>query len=122
MRPFRASAQHSPLTAAVCIRHHETGPYRRRLQRLGWAGARGDRCRAYSHRPDEDRPDLNTGEPWSEMDLFDLANSVSSETPLREIAGFLCRSRREVRDKIAELKQSGELERLVREVAAKRPE
>jgi len=56
------------------------------------------------------------------MDLFDLANSVSSETPLREIAGFLCRSRREVRDKIAELKQSGELEGLVREVAAKRPE
>jgi hypothetical protein len=66
----------------------------------------------------EDTPDLNTGKPWSEMDLFDLANSVRLGDPIDEIAGFLCRSRREVRDKIAELKQSGELERLVRETAA----
>jgi hypothetical protein len=71
----------------------------------------------------EDRPDLNTGKPWSEMDLFDLANSVRLGDPIVEIAGFLCRSRREVRDKIAELTLSGELERWVREVAANaRPE
>jgi hypothetical protein len=68
--------------------------------------------------PDDDRPDLNTGKPWSEMDLFDLANSVRLGDPIKEIAGFLCRSRREIRDKIAELTLSGELERLVRETAA----
>ena len=66
----------------------------------------------------ENRPDLNTGKPWSEMDLFDLANSVRLGDPIEEIAGFLCRSRREVREKIAELKQSGELARRVTEAAA----
>jgi len=57
----------------------------------------------------EDRPDLNTGEPWSEMDLFDLANSIRLGDPVEEIATFLCRSRREIREKIAELEQKGEL-------------
>ena len=71
----------------------------------------------------EDTPDLNTGKPWSEMDLFDLANSVRRGDPIVEIAGFLCRSRREVCDKIAELTLSGELERRMREVGANaRPE
>jgi hypothetical protein len=66
----------------------------------------------------EDRPDLNSGKPWSEMDLFDLANGVRLSDPVEEIAGFLCRSRREVREKIAELKESGELARRVAETAA----
>jgi hypothetical protein len=66
----------------------------------------------------EDRPDLNTGKPWSEMDLFDLANSVRLGDPVEEIAGFMCRSRREVRDKIAELEQTGELEKRVAKAAA----
>jgi hypothetical protein len=66
----------------------------------------------------EDRPDLNTGAPWSEMDLFDLANCIRLRQPVEEIAGFMCRSRREVRDKIAELEQSGELARRVKETAA----
>ena len=66
----------------------------------------------------EDRPDLNTGKDWSEMDLFDLANSVRLGDPVEEIAGFLCRSRREVRDKIAELEQTGELEKRVAKAAA----
>ena len=57
----------------------------------------------------EDRPDLNTGEPWSEMELFDLANSIRLGDDVPEIATFLCRSRREVREKIAEWEQSGEL-------------
>jgi hypothetical protein len=71
----------------------------------------------------DDTPDLNTSKPWSEMDLFDLANSVRLGDTIEEIAGFLCRSRREVRDKIVELKQSGELERRMREMAANaRPE
>ena len=33
----------------------------------------------------EDRPDLNTGEPWSEMDLFDLANSVRLGDPIEKL-------------------------------------
>ena len=66
----------------------------------------------------EDRPDLNTGSPWSEMDLFDLANCVRLRQPVEEIAGFLCRSQREVRDKIAEMDKTGELERRVAEAAA----
>ena len=71
------------------------------------------------NQPDiEDRPDLNTGKPWSEMDLFDLAISVRLGDPIDEIAGFQCRSRREIRDKIADLKESGELARRVAEAAA----
>lgn len=66
----------------------------------------------------DDRPDLNIGKEWSEMDLFDLANSVRLERPIEEIAGFLCRSRREVREKIAELERSGELARRVEQAAA----
>ena len=60
----------------------------------------------------ENRPDLNTGEEWSEMDLLDLGNSVRLNTP--EIASFMCRSRREIRDKLAELQQSGELTDLIK--------
>src|SRR5262249_56979904 len=51
----------------------------------------------------EDRLDLNSGKAWSEMDLFDLANSIRVKTAVEEIARFLCRSGREVREKIAEL-------------------
>jgi hypothetical protein len=50
----------------------------------------------------EDRPDLNTGTKWSEMDLLDLGNCVRLNQPVEEIASFMCRSRREIRDKIAD--------------------
>jgi len=43
---------------------------------------------------------------------------VRAKSPIAEIARFLCRSRREVRDKIAELDQSGELARRIEEAAA----
>ena len=66
----------------------------------------------------EDQLDLNSGKEWSEMDLFDLANSVRVGTAIEEIAMFLCRSRREVREKIAELDRSGELMRRIEEAAA----
>jgi hypothetical protein len=66
----------------------------------------------------EDRLDLNSGTPWSEMDLFDLANCVRLKDPVEKIASFLCRSRREVRQKIAELERSGELARRIEETAA----
>jgi hypothetical protein len=66
----------------------------------------------------EDGPDLNSGKEWSGMDLFDLANSVRLKNPIEEIAMFLCRSQREVREKIAELERSGELARRIEETAA----
>jgi hypothetical protein len=65
----------------------------------------------------ENRPDLNTGTKWSEMDLLELGNCVRLSQPVDEIAGFMCRSRREIRDKIAELQRSGELARLVERAA-----
>ena len=43
----------------------------------------------------ENRPDLNSGNPWPEMDLFDLANGVRLGDPVEEIAGFLCADRDE---------------------------
>ena len=66
----------------------------------------------------DDRPNLNTGQEWSEMDLFDLANCVRLNNPIEEIADFLCRSRREVREKLAELERSGELARRIEDAAA----
>ena len=66
----------------------------------------------------DDRPNLNTGQEWSEIDLFDLANCVRLNNPIEEIADFLCRSRREVSEKLAELERSGELARRIEEAAA----
>jgi hypothetical protein len=48
-------------------------------------------------------PNLNSGTPWSEMDLFDLANCLKLREPVDEIADFLCRDIDEVEAKIAEL-------------------
>jgi hypothetical protein len=66
----------------------------------------------------EDRLDLNSGKEWSEVDLFDLANSVRLNQPVEEVAMFLCRSRLEVSNKVAELEQSGELATRIEETAA----
>ena len=52
------------------------------------------------------------------MDLLDLANCIRLNDPLEEIASFMCRSRREIRDKIAELERSGELPGLIEKAAA----
>jgi hypothetical protein len=43
-------------------------------------------------------PNLNESKDWSEMDLFDLKNSIARNTPAAEIADFLCRSEKEVRE------------------------
>src|SRR5262249_31172968 len=61
----------------------------------------------------EDRPDLNSGTPWSGMAFFDLANCVRGGTPIEEIASFLCRSRGEGRQKIGQVERSGELARRI---------
>jgi hypothetical protein len=34
--------------------------------------------------------DLNDGKPWSEMDLFDLRNSLAYGDSIEEVAGFQC--------------------------------
>jgi antirestriction protein len=67
---------------------------------------------------EDDIGDRNTGKEWSEMDFNGLANSVRLKNSIEEIATFLCRSRREVRDKIAELERSGELAGRIEETAA----
>jgi len=53
-----------------------------------------------------DQAHVNTGMRWSEMDLVDLGHMLTREVPIKEIAGHLCRSPAEVRDKIAELGQA----------------
>jgi hypothetical protein len=49
--------------------------------------------------------DVNDGKPWSEMDLFDLRNSLAYGRSIEEVAGFLCRSGtvQEVRRKAEEM-------------------
>ena len=36
--------------------------------------------------------DIYDGEPWSEMDLWDLKNSLAYGDSIEEVAEFLCRS------------------------------
>jgi hypothetical protein len=50
-------------------------------------------------------PNFNEGKSWSEMDLVDLRNSLAHGRTVAEIAEFLCRSEREVQEKVAELKR-----------------
>ena len=52
---------------------------------------------------DNDPPNLNTGKPWSEIDMLDFGNAVATGQSVEEIADFLCRTRQEVRDKAREL-------------------
>jgi hypothetical protein len=49
--------------------------------------------------------DIYDGEPWSEMDLWDLRNSLAYGDSIEEVAEFLCRSGTldEVRRKAEEL-------------------
>jgi hypothetical protein len=53
------------------------------------------------------KPNLNEGKPWSEMDLVDVRNGLTHGRSVGEIAEFLCRSEREVHEKVAELKKAG---------------
>jgi hypothetical protein len=49
----------------------------------------------------ENRPDLNTGKPWDDAEVLGLANCLRLKEPVEEIASFMCRSRREIREKTA---------------------
>ncbi len=47
------------------------------------------------------KPNLNTGKPWSPMDLEDLRNERDLKTPVERIAQFLCRDVGDVEAKVA---------------------
>ena len=46
---------------------------------------------------------VNSGKPWSEMDLRDLRNAMRFADSIEKIADFLCRDVEEVREKVAEI-------------------
>ena len=48
-------------------------------------------------------PDINTGEPWSRMDIADLKGFLPIDNDIAETARFLCRSVEETRAKAIEL-------------------
>jgi len=52
---------------------------------------------------DFDPPRENTGQPWGEVDDRDLAWMLGRGQSLSEMAEFLCRTRREVRERAQEL-------------------
>jgi hypothetical protein len=47
--------------------------------------------------------DVNSGGPWSEMDIADLAYSLAYGYTFAKTASFLCRDEDEVRQKATEL-------------------
>ena len=46
---------------------------------------------------------VNSGKPWSKVDLFDLRNGLGRGTSINEVTDFLCRDMPEVRAKAVEL-------------------
>jgi hypothetical protein len=46
---------------------------------------------------------INSGQHWSETDLWDLRNSLAHGRSAEEVADFLCRDTDEVRQKMAQL-------------------
>ena len=58
--------------------------------------------------------DANSGEPWSEMDISDLANEFAHGRTMAETASFLCRDEDEVRQKAKELRLVEQLGKRVR--------
>ena len=45
----------------------------------------------------------NTGKPWSEVDLFELGNSLGRGQTMKEVADLLCREVYELHAKLREL-------------------
>ena len=58
---------------------------------------------------------MSTGQKMSQTEFLDFANCIRLSDLVEELASFMCRSRREIRDKIAELERSGELPGLIEE-------
>jgi hypothetical protein len=54
-------------------------------------------------KPPADAPNINSGKPWSALDLEDLRYCLAAGESAEDIADFLCRNVDEVRAKTAEL-------------------
>ena len=46
-----------------------------------------------------DRPNLNTGDAWSESEEYDIAYGAKHGDSLEELAELLCRTKREIAEK-----------------------
>ena len=46
---------------------------------------------------------VNSGKPWSPVDLYDLRQGLGRGTPIDEVADFLCRDVSEVRAQASQL-------------------
>ena len=55
-------------------------------------------------KPPAGLPTVNSGTPWSDMDMADLQELLRDRRSVAEIADFLCREVDEVEDKIARLR------------------
>jgi hypothetical protein len=56
-------------------------------------------------KPPADMPAVNSGKPWSEMDLRDLDLELKARRSVAEIAELLCHDVEEVEAEIAELRR-----------------
>ena len=56
-------------------------------------------------KPPSARPDINSGKPWSAMDMEDLFDFHESGSPVEDIAHYLCREVAEVQAKIDEVER-----------------
>ena len=63
-----------------------------------------DDIRTAADRSEE--PNLNTGTPWSTWDDDDIRRQLDHKTSIREIADFLCRTPKEIRQRILEIAEA----------------
>jgi hypothetical protein len=54
-------------------------------------------------KPPAGLPTINSGQPWSDLDLWDLAIELRCRRSIEEIAEFLCRDAGEVAAKAAKM-------------------
>jgi hypothetical protein len=94
--------------ALDCIRlsNQEKSPtLRRKLLTLAreWMDAAMHQQGMEIHRDSNDRMEVNSGEPWSDMDISDLTTEIAHGQTMAETASFLCGDENEVREKAKEL-------------------
>jgi hypothetical protein len=53
-----------------------------------------------------EEPNLNTGTPWSAWDDDDIRRQLDHNTSIQEIADFLCRTPKEIRQRILEIAEA----------------
>ena len=59
-------------------------------------------------KPPADMPNINSGKPWSGLDLDDLEWGIDHRQSVEQIAQFLCRDVEEVEAKIAEMRRAAQ--------------